>query len=275
MENTAGSIGTALYYDRSTGQTKDSIRSTDSSWGLRVQEPYLAVTSGYDSDKSTYDSAKTAYETAFTANAKDGKTTVPTRPDKPSTPAAYTGAYFLLDDQALAAPTQTWGTSIKAMTGTEMVLATEFTSSLPTYTVGNLGKFNNRLSYYQTSADDSVAFVVGTNEVQAAFGRLGQSATMGGLPWSPFYWGTVSASSTKKPAMQISVLPEYFVNTRADYTADSNGDTVNIEVSTAAWATLSSYGKPTTPTAATAISVGAKYLAASISAVATIAATLY
>lgn len=275
VNNEANSVGAALYYERSTGQSKNTVRLVDSLWVQRAYTPYNAVKTGFDTAKSTYDTDKTAYETAFTANAKDGKTTVPTRPDMPSVPAAYDGPQLLLSDQTGSSPTSwTASTGFQAKTGYEAVLATSGTLTAPTYTAAAIQThFHNRYAYYQVQATaSSTAVSLTTDEVAAAFGRLGQSKAMDNASGSPFYWGTSSSATTERPGMQISVLPEYDSGTRTDW---GTGDNALISVKIATFASISDFEAPTTPTAATAISVGAQALAASVLAAATVAATIF
>ena len=274
----ANSLGAALYYDRSTGQGKNTVKVVDSTWATRVFEPYTAVTTKFDADKSTYDTAKTDYETAFTANAKDNKTTVPTRPDMPSVPAAYSGPSLLLSDQVGSSVTSwdTGATSVKlGKTGTEMVLATGGSIASPTYSAAAIAThFHNRYAYYQLSNAYTNTYTptLATDEVAAAFGRLGQSKLMDNTSGTPFLWASSSQAATQKPGMQISILPEFVSGTRTDW---GTGDNAVINCVTKTFASVSDFESPTTPTAATAISVGAQALAASLIASAAVASTLF
>lgn len=52
---------------------------------------YNAQVTAYDALAATYKTDKTAYEDAFEKQKKDPKTTLPTRPDMPTAPSAYSG----------------------------------------------------------------------------------------------------------------------------------------------------------------------------------------
>lgn len=56
------SIGSVLYYDRSTGQSRDTMRSVDSSWVIAgfggwntAVEKYNAAVTKYEEDKKAYE----------------------------------------------------------------------------------------------------------------------------------------------------------------------------------------------------------------------------
>lgn len=117
LDNPPNSIGTVAYYSRDAGQSKDLIYGVDSSAVTGAIGVYNAQATAYNALKSTYDTDKTAYETAVEDKKKDPKKTVPTRPNMPSPPAAYSGPQMMLSSQNIATVTQKWSDQIKKMTG--------------------------------------------------------------------------------------------------------------------------------------------------------------
>lgn len=96
---------------------------------------------------------------------------------------------------------------------------------------------------------------------------------------TPFFWGTAVAAA--RPGMQISVLPEFVSHATTgptavnDWTVAANAPGVTINVKEATLATWTDYEAPAQPAAATAISVGAQALAASMAAAAAVATTMF
>lgn len=119
--NEAGSIGTALYYDRTKGQSENTVRSVDSLWVTRAYEGYNGAVTTYNGLKSTYDTKKKEYEDAVEARTKDPKKTVPTRPDMPSGPGNFSGPQFVLAGQQ-GTPSTSWA-DMKTQTSYNLVLA--------------------------------------------------------------------------------------------------------------------------------------------------------
>lgn len=174
---------------------------------------YNAQVTTYNAAKTTYDTDKTAYETAFEAAKKDttpGTTTVPTRPDMPTAPSAYSGPQFFLTGQVIASPTETWGTTFKTTkTGAvDAVLANvRSTAGVWSYDQAKIASiFHKRISYL-TGAQAGTASTI--KYVGATFGRLGQgevTSLSGTTTPSPFLWDTPVTAA--RPGMMFSLFPE-------------------------------------------------------------------
>jgi len=176
MAQIPNSIGTALYHEDDAGQSKDTVQSVDSTWFMNAYGVYNEVVKGYNSLKTTYDTDKTAYETAVEDRKKDPKKTLPTRPNMPSVPSAYSGPKLLLSGQT-ANPVVDWGTTILKESGINGVLATQMSSSILKYDQADLAKtFSNRLRYVTLAADTT-----GVTGAPAAAKFEGASATFGRL----------------------------------------------------------------------------------------------
>jgi len=167
---------------------------------------YAAVKSGYDSEKTTYDTKKSEYETAVEDRKKDPKKTLPTRPNMPSVPAAYSGPVWILSTQNVASPAKSWG-DFKTEAGINGVLATDKSSTgVYTFDQTNLVKsFHNRIGYMQANKDDT-ATAVGVG-VGATFGRLGQGKNTMYDTGKPFLWNKEETAA--RPGMMVSLFPEY------------------------------------------------------------------
>lgn len=121
---------------------------------------------------------------------------------------------------------------------------------------------------------DSAGDRTKTTGVAHSFGRLGQSKDQyPGATASPFYWATTDSSS--KPTLQVSLLPEFGGSASTDWNDWGVSQTFTLEWSVNPLATVSSFDAPSAPGAATAITVGAQALAASLVAAATVATTLF
>lgn len=269
-DNIPGSVGTALYYDRTTGVSKDLIRTIDT--GLLINEIYSvygAVCTGYDSAVTSYEASRKTYEA--------GTNTV--RPDKPTAPAAYSGMTLITDN---ATTTSANWTTLKAATTNSAYLRTAAPSTF-TGTDAEIAKIGNAISYLQISADDSVTYVDQT--VSHAFGKLGQDKTLGITAGAtPFIWQKTALA--KVPGVQISLFPEPtysstdFSNaaTTVSYANPTivAGDVIEINLKAVNAATISVPATTGSPTAITEpTTTGAQALAASLIAAVTVATTLF
>jgi hypothetical protein len=237
---------------------------------VNAYSSYNAVVSGYDTTKTKYETDAKAYNTAVEDRKKDPKKELPARPDKPTPPAAYSGMKLLLSGQILSTVTETWGTEIKKLTGTEAVLATTFASSVYSYDQLELAKsFHNRIGYLVASGTNDKAKTAG---VGATFGRLGQGVQTTFAKASPFLWTTADANA--KPGMQVSLLPEYAGSgSWVDWTVTTKP---TIQYGVKQLATLSSFEAPAAASASTVALDGASQMAAATAvAAAAIAATMY
>lgn len=277
LDNAPNSVGTVAYYSRDAGQSKGLIYGVDSVAVTGAVGVYNAQVTAYNALKTTYDTDKTAYETAVEDKKKDPKKTVPTRPNMPSQPAAYSGPELRLSGQNIASVTDTWGVKILGLTGElNGVIATSVkadnapaTTTRPVYDQATLiTNFHNRVSYATISTTSDKSKMAGVN---MAFGRLGQGDNMSFANGTPFQW--TKAETTSKPGMQVSLFPEYNGDTLTDWTV-TTAPTINYGIKT--FAALSTFETPSQPAAATAIADAAVNMAAaSVVAVAAVASTMF
>lgn len=230
---------------------------------LNAYDVYKAQKTAFEALKTTYDTKKKEYEDAVEAKKTDPKKEVPTRPDMPSTPAAYSGPKFLLAQELVATK---WASDIKTSTTVgESLLATAMTTAgVYSYDQAELAtKFHNRVSYLMASATNAFSPATAYQYVGATWGRLGQGQSTMTANASPFLWRT--ELSTAKPGMMVSIFPDYTRGTTgagyAKWTVTSaNPTTISYKI--AAFAAASEFAAPGTPTAAEAITVGAVQAAA-------------
>lgn len=275
-----GSIGQAIYYDRTTGVQNKTVRSVDSIWAIRAYDAYNSVKTTYTANSTAYTAAKTTYDA--------GTSTV--IPDYPGTMPAWTGPSFSLGNYKTSG--STWAdiaTGLATATKTEMMLAQTVTSGVYGGAAdANVKAYHNRYSYLQigeyAALTTAVAITASTtvkgDTVAHAFGRLGQSDDLNvaatGAYNAPFRWVDVGATTT--PTIQVTLLPEMNGADWADWDTTTNifEGTVNKKT----FATSADFDAPTAPAAPAKLTIststtGAKALAASVIAAATIASTLY
>lgn len=185
-DNEPNSIGTAIYYEQSTGQTKEAIRSVDSLWISRSIAAYNGAVTAFNTAKSTYETNAKKYQ----AYLDSPSGTEVERPDLPSDIGDYTGYYLELASQQENTPTKDWTAASGSFksSSTMALLATGGTAAAPTYTPSEVkSQYNQRVSYLQINSA-STAFSSPTPvNVGHTFGRLGQAESTG-LTGTPFFW---------------------------------------------------------------------------------------
>jgi hypothetical protein len=266
--NIAGSVGNAIYYDRTLGSSKNLVRAVDSSY-IKDQ---IAV---YNTAGGNYQSAVNT----FNDHVKNAK--VSEKLDAKSvTLSGYSGMQMNIDNTNADTA---FSTTLKDATGADQMrafLATSLTNSVYGYTKANIaGSFNNRYSYLTVAGDASAAAnTLVDGEVAHTFGRLGQGPAVNLANGTPFIWQTVG--SAKVPGMNINVFPEAvktgnnMVWTKWTTTAST---VLTIEAKLKTQATVAdefkvnSYSGEIKEVAVD----GAQALAASLVAAATVAATMF
>ena len=198
---------------------------------------YNGAKSPYHGKKKTYNDAITAEQDRqkdFFKATFEPKIAIPTRPEQPTQPMAYMGAY-------IAADGDTKGLAAKAadQKGSAM-----FTSNSNKELAGD----SFRKGYLISTTDNSLADGKMDSSVAAhAFGRLGQgdasNPSKGAKGW---YYGAKS-STGNAPGMMISYYP------KADGDAGlAKGKTIKTNAQPISWAGLGDFASPGQPGAAAA-----------------------
>ena len=221
---------------------------------------YNSAKSSYDTKKNTYNQAvddEAARVADFFKATFEPKIAIPTRPDPPSQPYAYSGPYMQLS--AAAATGATF--AAQATQGSNAFLAAQ-TSNLPT------NAYANRLGYL-VSSPDTGATTPSVAQCGHVFGLLGQGDATLPANANGFYYGTSASSET--PGIMLSLFP----TVDADAGLDAATKEITIDFKGTTWQSLDMYAKPGQPAAAEAPkSAGATYLSAGL-AVALVAASMY
>jgi len=216
----------------------------------------------YNTDKSAYETKKTAYNKAL-ADEKARKADffkamfelaveIPERPCQPTRPEAFSGLDF------------TYTTTAARSTAEKAADSAVFTQ--------NDGVQDKSASFklgYQAASDDATAFAAGAGHT---YGLLGQGTANFADTAKAFQWAT--ALEGKAHYMMVSILPYAPTETAL---GSATADVISVTFAARAFGTsFAAIAKPSRPAATTAPdAVSAKALAASVVALAAVAASLF
>lgn len=247
----SGSLGTAMYYDRSV-YNDDAIHEVDSAYIGQAIKAYKLNSDAFTSALTDYNTAKTTYEASVKARKEDSSKELAKRPDMPTPrPPAYSGIQLNISGLSKATP-DTWVTTVKGLT-TEMDCVLQ-NKGMTNTAEPNLLLRDNTINYLPSwggpTEPSPKTMQAGVGK---AYGRLGGSA-LASAP-APFIWTTLD--STALPGMMVSIFP---------YNGDvvtNDAKPITISAKQVALASVDLWKAPTQPAAASAIVDGSTTLVAS------------
>lgn len=272
-----GSLGNAIYYDRSTGINKDTIRTVDSYFIEEQIASYNVAAKAYNQAADKYNGDKKKYENTRNAMKKEDqaaylkmveeKTAFKDKPTMPWKMPAYSGPYAALGEFVAQTP-KTWLTNYKEDTKKEKVTLNFLNAGKEV----DPKKKDNTITYLRgwTGANAPASDAAMQTGVGKTFGRFGQGEVSVDSMKAPFIWQKVADAA--RPGMMVSIFP--YDKTAGVVTADDKPITI-----TAKQQAVSSSGleMPSAPQTLTAIPAedSAMKIAASLTVLGAVASTLF